>query len=178
MDASFDGLPADVKAAIEPVLTVLPPVDAMQRLAPDGPVSAEASAAVEKAVTAPVLATRPSLQAGLWLYVDELDRSHTISQGIDHPTGSFWHGIMHRREPDFPNSHHWFRKAGDHEAMRLVTQVPASAFGASAHSYDAHAFVDEAKAAVEAGQAGPELIAKQQCEWLALFAWCAAQQED
>jgi hypothetical protein len=41
--------------------------------------------------------------AGLWLYHDFLDESHTISQDIDTPTGSYWHGIMHRREPDAGN---------------------------------------------------------------------------
>jgi hypothetical protein len=41
--------------------------------------------------------------AGLWLYHDFLDPSHTISQGIDTPEGSYWHGLMHRREPDAEN---------------------------------------------------------------------------
>ncbi len=38
--------------------------------------------------------------AGLWLYHDFLDESHAISQEIGTPTGSYWHGLMHRREPD------------------------------------------------------------------------------
>ena len=41
--------------------------------------------------------------SGLWLRFDFLDRSHTISQDIHTSTGSFWHGIMHRREPDWSN---------------------------------------------------------------------------
>jgi hypothetical protein len=39
--------------------------------------------------------------AGLWLYHDFLDESHRISQDIATPTGSYWHGLLHRREPDF-----------------------------------------------------------------------------
>src|SRR3972149_251074 len=38
--------------------------------------------------------------AGAWLLYDYLDNSHTISQSIKTHTGSFWHGIMHRREGD------------------------------------------------------------------------------
>ena len=39
--------------------------------------------------------------SGMLLYHNFLDTSHTISQGIHTATGSYWHGIMHRREPDF-----------------------------------------------------------------------------
>src|SRR5947208_544638 len=42
--------------------------------------------------------------AGVWLLHDCLDESHTISQGIDTPSDSFWHAIMHRREGDFSNA--------------------------------------------------------------------------
>src|SRR5687768_16281564 len=39
-----------------------------------------------------------ALLAALWLLHDFLDESHTISQGLNSPTGSYWHAIMHRRE--------------------------------------------------------------------------------
>jgi hypothetical protein len=41
--------------------------------------------------------------AGLCLYHDFLDESHALSQEIATPTGSYWHGLMHRREPDPSN---------------------------------------------------------------------------
>src|SRR6185295_3279275 len=47
-------------------------------------------------------------RAGLWLLQDFLDESHAISQDIDTREGSFWHAIMHRREPDASNSKYWW----------------------------------------------------------------------
>ena len=55
--------------------------------------------------------------SGLLLWNGNLDRSHTISQGIENPTGSYWHGIMHRMEGDYWNAKYWFRRVGRHPAM-------------------------------------------------------------
>lgn len=38
--------------------------------------------------------------AGVWLLHDYLNESHVISQEIETSSGSFWHGVMHRREGD------------------------------------------------------------------------------
>jgi len=103
------------------------------------------------------------IAAALWLYIDELDRSHQISQQISTPTGSFWHGIMHRREGDFPNSHYWFRKAGEHPAMTGIT------------GYDPHQFIDAV--AADGGRNNPELVALQRQEWFVLFEWIALENQ-
>jgi hypothetical protein len=55
-----------------------------------------------------------ALQSGLLLWNDALDASHTISQGLESRTGSYWHGIMHRREPDYSNAKYWFGRVGVH----------------------------------------------------------------
>ena len=52
--------------------------------------------------------------AGMWLWNGFLDQSHELSQSIDTPEGSWWHGIMHRREPDAGNAAYWFRRVGNH----------------------------------------------------------------
>lgn len=59
----------------------------------------------------------PALRAGLHLWNDSLDVSHTISQDIDTPTGSYWHGIMHRMEGDYWNSKYWMRRVGSHSVF-------------------------------------------------------------
>jgi hypothetical protein len=91
--------------------------------------------------------------SGLWLYHDCLDESHALSQNIHTPTGSFWHGIMHRREPDFGNAAYWFRRVGQHPifgdlaaaARELANQTEgldaASQLRKASH-WDPFAFID------------------------------------
>jgi hypothetical protein len=99
----------------------------------------------------------PTLQAAIWLYVDDLERSHRISQTLETPAGAFWHGIMHRREGDFSNAKYWFREAGS--------------FGLAGH--DPFWFVDEVERRHRENPA--ELVELQRKEWAALFERCAKE---
>ncbi len=148
-----------IAIAVTPLLEALPIERAVKALVVEAGAPKSLIEIVECVIQDPAVAGRPLLQAGLWLYVDELDRSHSISQGITDATGSFWHGIMHRREGDFGNSHYWFNRMGHHPAMDTI------------EGYDAHAFIDS----VESRQSGgiEDLIAIQKREWSALFEWCA-----
>jgi hypothetical protein len=109
--------------------------------------------------------------AGLWLYHDYLDESHTISQEIETPTGSFWHAVMHRREPDPSNSKYWWRRVGNHPVLALLREyTPALGYDYTTPE----AFVDFCEAA--RGTSSPaEDLAKhvQLLEWHLLFDWCA-----
>ena len=68
-------------------------------------------------------ARRSLCLSGLWLLAGDLDRSHSISQEISSPDGSFWHGIMHRREGDFGNAKYWFRKVGAHPVLDQLSKL-------------------------------------------------------
>ena len=57
------------------------------------------------------------MRSAALLWHDYLDASHTLSQDIRSSDGSFLHGIMHRREPDYPNAKYWFNRAGAHDAF-------------------------------------------------------------
>src|SRR5438045_1972673 len=48
--------------------------------------------------------------AGLYLYFSCLDEAHEIAQSVETADGTYWHGIMHRQEPDAGNAAYWFRR--------------------------------------------------------------------
>ncbi len=68
--------------------------------------------------------TEAALRAAALLWHDHLDESHRLSQDLPDSNGSFLHGIMHRREPDYSNAKYWFRQVGRHPAYpEMARQV-------------------------------------------------------
>jgi len=122
--------------------------------------------------------------AGLWLLYDFLDQSHRISQSVHNRSGSYWHAIMHRREPDYSNSKYWWRQTGSHAVFdELAPQAAAlaadhqvdeeSRFLATQSKWDPHRFVDLCQAVAQ-GRSSAELLARRvaQLEWELLFDHC------
>ena len=125
-----------------------------------------------------------AMLSGLWLWFDWLDQSHTISQGVDTTTGSYWHAIMHRREGDFGNSKYWFARCRNHSSMAtlgvqaatLANTYPAdkSVLKIIMAGWNPDAFVD----LVEQVHDSPDdprhklAVALQRLEWQTLFDHC------
>jgi hypothetical protein len=99
--------------------------------------------------------------SGLHQWNDQLGAAHTLAMSgalppsVAKSTLDYWHGIMHRREPDFPNAKYWFRQVGDHplypavlaSARRVVETGPRVddkrlATVVNAEQWDPFSFVD------------------------------------
>ncbi len=162
-----------IEHALRPLFDALPINRAMDHLVVNGQAPSPHIALVQQILNDPALKDKHTLAAGLWLYVDDLQRSHTVSQGLNRPSGSFWHAIMHRREGDFSNSHHWYRKAGQHPVLhRIDSGGGGGGAGTAVGAYEPHTFIDRVDRAVAQQSDSPDLVAMQRLEWVALFEWC------
>ena len=103
--------------------------------------------------------------SGLWLLAGDLDRSHTISQDLPSAEGSFWHGIMHRREGDFGNAKYWFRRVGDHPIYVVISQQTEGDYDDPADFVDACSRASKSEAVQRCQLA-------QWIEWQALMVHC------
>ncbi|HEY5312966.1 MAG TPA: hypothetical protein VIK18_10625 [Pirellulales bacterium] len=125
-------------------------------------------------------------RAALWLYHDFLSQSHEISQAIDTAVGSYWHGIMHRRESDFANANYWFRRVGRHPIRVRLARAAGRIAGEHAAdlppqgeyllgqaAWDYQAFTALCRVA-QAGSPQAEICCRhvQQAEWELLFVYC------
>jgi hypothetical protein len=122
--------------------------------------------------------------AGLYLLYDGLDESHTVSQSIETPTGGYWHGIMHRREPDYGNAKYWFRRVDNHPVFKSLAAAAremaaadaldrAAQFLAEQTAWDPFRFVDLCEA-VARGRSTSDMLCRriQRRECDLLFDYC------
>ena len=123
-----------------------------------------------------------SCLAGLWLRWGHLERSHEISQQIHTADGSYWHGIMHRHEPDYGNAKYWFRQTGSHPLEAQLSEwasewakqysTPAANRLAVGADWNAHDFVDLCEASERGGEDHDLCVELVNLEWWGLFDYC------
>jgi hypothetical protein len=121
--------------------------------------------------------------SGLWLYFSCFEESHSLSQDIETSEGSFWHGILHRQEPDPGNAGYWFRNTGSHPvfpalreaAAELLANHPDVTAFKLKDNWDPFAFIDFCEQARRQPGSSAEKCAQeiQRAEWQLLFDYCA-----
>jgi hypothetical protein len=120
--------------------------------------------------------------AGLLLRVGCWADSHAVAQDINSVEGSYWHGIIHRIEPNSSNAAYWFRRVGQHaifpELFRRALEILKNS--GPKHwrlktAWDPLPFIEWCDEAREKrGQAEIAAVEIQMAEWQLLFDWCVA----
>ena len=113
---------------------------------------------------------------GLYLYFSCLDEAHRIAQDLPTAEGSFWHGIMHRQEPDPANAAYWFRQVGRHPIFPALHHESSrrQRFD-TGKEWDPFQFIEFCDSARTRPGSDEEGLAMQVqlIEWQLLFDYCA-----
>lgn len=63
------------------------------------------------------------VKAALFLWNDDFEQAHGYAQSAHNPEGSYWHAILHRREPDYSNAHYWYSHVGSHPVFHKMAKL-------------------------------------------------------
>ena len=115
-------------------------------------------------------------KSALFLLLGCLDEAHTIAQSIDTTTGSYWHGIVHRQEPDFANAAYWFRQVKQHEIFPALREAAGRILPEfrDTPGWDPFRFIDACEEVYRRKDAARRaaLSEVQHAEWQLLFDFC------
>ena len=152
----------------------------LEKLTPSEPLDWDLARKTREADDATLLGDRtpvsPShatlVRGGLLYALDELDRAHTVFQEDRSDLGSYWHGMMHRREGDFDNARYWFRRAGSQPFFAALhgSASEVSADMAKQPGWDPYLFTGQCEQARHGDtDLIPELVKLQRLEFEAIF---------
>lgn len=113
--------------------------------------------------------------SGLCLYFSCLDEAHKIAQDLETREGSYWHGVMHRQEPDAFNAGYWFGRVGRHPIFPVLNEAARNLGYQAGREWDPRRFIDFCETArVRPGSKEEDLAMRVQLvEWQLLFDYCA-----
>jgi hypothetical protein len=132
----------------------------------------DATLAGEKAIGQP--GNFSLVRGGLFNAVDAIHEAHTIFQDAKTDLGSYWHGVMHRREGDFDNARYWFRRAGSLPFFSALHRAASefSADMAKQADWDPYLFTGQCEQArFGAEEIVAELVRLQRAEFETLFSY-------
>ena len=177
-----DALPAPVQSFLQK-----PGMDSLGPGRPDPEIAAQLQALTPEQI----FASKPRDQeaasaclAGILLYHNVWEKAHKVAQNISSAEGSYWHAIIHRREPDAWNSKYWFGRVGQHAIypqLLNAARALAAEFGETSlgkrlqrqEQWDAFAFVDACEEARGSKRPEEKLCLRiQLAEWMLLFQYC------
>lgn len=127
-----------------------------------------------------------AVACSLWLWHDGIPEAHVIAQGLPTETGAFWHALVHRREGDFSNSHHWLAQCRTHPARQAIANQAALLMGElpsdnrllrlTFDGWNADYFVDlvQQQHGHPDPNIAPVLVVLQLLEWRVLTEYCAS----
>lgn len=160
----------------------------LQKLVPTEPLNYElllklratddATISGQKAIGKPAMFSL--VRGGLFYALDAIDEAHRIFQDSPGDLGSYWHGMMHRREGDFDNARYWFRRAGTLPFFDALHSAASefSADMAKQENWDPYLFTGVCEQARHGEDEGLKELAKlQRVEFEGLFDYCWRQSE-
>ena len=112
------------------------------------------------------------IRAGLLYAYDAIDESHRVVKEVTSDEGSYWHGMLHRREGDFENARYWFRRTG---RLSVFSEMHARASEVSPlmgrqSDWDPYVLVGQCEQARFGGDVDQkELVALQRIEFTVMF---------
>ncbi len=158
----------------------------LERLTPSEPLDRELARQIRDSDDATIVGGKtigsPAIfslvRGGLLYSLDSLETAHAIFQDAHGDLGSYWHGMMHRREADFDNARYWFRRAGGLPFFNALHGA-ASAVSpdmARQSNWDPYLFTGQCE---QARFGAEELVAEmaklQRAEFEAIFDYCWRQ---